>query len=220
MVIAQEDHTATGTRPESERESPVALDPSAGDEIGLIYQAFLSPQQEGGEEEDTPRFVPDVFRSTAPSVTREERPGRGHGVIEFTSDFSRAYVYLAIENVDVESIAMLHIHCGRPGQLGPILIDFAQIGDIQAFLADGVMNVEVTNADIEAVVNDGDGLIGAFTAGCPIVSDNPTDKVKTIAGMAYIAREGDLYFNLHTDGQMYFGDIRGQVVPLDDDEVG
>ena len=33
----------------------------------------------------------------------------------------------------------------------------------------------------------------------------------TVAGMARIAQEGELYFNLHTTSQTYFGDIRGQI---------
>ena len=56
--------------------------------------------------------------------------------------------------------------------------------------------------------------MGAFTAGCPIVQTLPLDKVKTIAGMALIAQEGELYFNLHTKGQTFFGDIRGQLQPV------
>jgi hypothetical protein len=38
-------------------------------------------------------------------------------------------------------------------------------------------------------------------------------KVSTIAGMAAFAKQGNLYFNLHTTGQTYFGDIRGQLQP-------
>ena len=38
-------------------------------------------------------------------------------------------------------------------------------------------------------------------------------KVKTVAGMEYIARKGELYFNLHTKDQMFFGNIRGQIIP-------
>ena len=56
--------------------------------------------------------------------------------------------------------------------------------------------------------------MGAFTAGCPIVQSLPLDKVKTIAGMALIAQQGELYFNLHTKGQTFFGDIRGQLQPV------
>ena len=33
----------------------------------------------------------------------------------------------------------------------------------------------------------------------------------TVAGMARIVQEGELYFNLHTTSQTYFGDIRGQI---------
>lgn len=45
----------------------------------------------------------------------------------------------------------------------------------------------------------------------PITAALPMDKVKTIARMETIARESELYFNLHTRGQKYFGDIRGQL---------
>jgi hypothetical protein len=211
-LLAQDDHEGEHgeSRPEADRQSPIELNPAAGSEIGFIYEAFLSPHQEGGEEEDTPGFIPQAFRSTAPSVPRNERTSRGHAVIEFTNDLSRAYVYLAVENVNPADVVMLHLHCGRPGQLGPIIVDFALAGSIQDYLSDGVMAIEVTNEDIVATANHGSGLIGAFTSGCPIVVAIPNDKVKTIAGLQYIARQGELYFNLHTAGQVYFGDIRGQ----------
>lgn len=210
-VVAQEHgHSSGEARPESERPSPIALNPALGQEVGFVYEAFLSPHQEGGEEEDTPLLIPPEFRSTAPSVPRSERTSHGHSVIEFTNDLSKAYVHLAIENVNPEDIVMLHLHCGRPGQLGPIIIDFSVAGNVSEYLADGTFSIEITNSDIEAVTASSSGLIGAFTAGCPIVPDAPSEKVKTIAGLEYIARQGDLYFNLHTSGQVYFGDIRGQ----------
>lgn len=212
--VSAQDGTEVADRPELERESPITLTPAAGSEIGLVYEAFLNPNQEGGEEEDTPAFVPSDFRSTAPSVPRTERTSRGHAVIEFTQDLSRAYVYLAVENVNADDIVLLHLHCGRPGQLGPILIDFAFAGDINAYMADGVMSMELTNADIEAVTNHQHGLVGQFTSGCPIIPGSSLpDEVLTIAGMELITRQGELYFNLHTAGQTYFGDIRGQFYP-------
>lgn len=206
-ILAQDNHAA---RPEIDRSSPIALNPAAGSESGAIYEAYLSPHQEGGEEEDTPSFVPPEFHSTAPSVPRNERTSRGHAVLEFTRDLSRAYVYLAVENVNPEDVVMLHLHCGRPGQLGPIIVDFGMAGNLTEYLSDGLFTLEITNEDIEAVTAHVDSPIGAFTLGCPIVPDIPNDKVKTIAGMELIAREGELYFNLHTKGQTYFGDIRGQ----------
>ena len=80
---------------------------------------------------------------------------------------------------------------------------------------DGELSVEITNEDLVAVLDHGHGLIGALTAGCPILPALPMDRVVTIAGLAQIAAGGELYFNLHTKGQVYFGDIRGQLAPLD-----
>ena len=205
---------ASAHRPETDMPSPIALDPSRGQEIGSVFEAFLSPHQEGGEESDTPAAVPEVFKSTGPSVPRDARTSRGHGVLSFTKDLSRAYVHIAIENVATKDIVMFHIHCGKPGQLGPILINVALAGDLQRYWADHVLTLELTNKDIEAVNADGSGLVGALTNGCPITPAIPTDKVKTIAGMEAIAREGELYFNLHTAGQTFFGDIRGQLRPV------
>jgi hypothetical protein len=197
-------------RAEITQKSAVAFNIAKRTAIGAVYEAFLSPQQEGGEESDTPSFIPPEFRSTAPSVNRNERPSRGHAVLEFNNELSKAYVHLSIENVKLQDINMLHLHCGRPGQLGPIIVDFSLIGNINAYLSDGKLSVEVVNEDIVAVTDHAHGVLSAFTAGCPIVPSLPMERVKTIAGMAYIAQQGDLYFNLHTKGQTYFGDIRGQ----------
>ena len=35
-----------------------------------------------------------------------------------------------------------------------------------------------------------------------------------LAGMASIAAEGELYFNIHTRQQTFYGDIRGQLLPV------
>ncbi|HEX2619373.1 MAG TPA: CHRD domain-containing protein [Phototrophicaceae bacterium] len=201
-------------RPELEGVAPIVLNPAAGSDIGLVYEAFLSPQQEGGEEEDTPALIPPQFRSTTPSVPRNERTSRGHAVLEFTRDLSKAFVFLAIENVNVADINMLHLHCGRPGQLGPIIVDFSLAGSLQTYLSDNTLSLEITNEDIVAVTSQVQSPIDAFTLGCPIVPDLPTDKVRTIAGLAVIAGQNEIYFNLHTTGQTYFGDMRGQFYPL------
>ncbi|MEL7115875.1 MAG: CHRD domain-containing protein [Pseudomonadota bacterium] len=195
--------------------SRIALDPSRGAEIGDVYQAWLSPHQQGGEEEDTPGLVPSQFRSTEESVPRAERTSRGHGTLAFTRDLSKAYVHLKIENVVPSEINMFHIHCGRPGQLGPILVDFGLVGEVATFFADGEVSLEIDNALIVATSAADNGLVDAFTSGCPIIPLIPTDKVKTVAGMAQIAAERELYFNLHTTRQTYFGDIRGQLYPVE-----
>ena len=187
--------------------------PSKGQEIGFVYEAFLNPNQEPAEEEDTPRFTPKEFLSTEPSVPRNQRKSRGHGILKITNDLSKAYVDIKTENVNVEDINMFHIHCGRPDQLGPILIDFGKSSNIQKNFADSVFEVELKNEDIEKVINSGSGIVGAYTAGCPIVPGT-VDKVKTIAGMQHIAQKGELYFNLHTKAQTFYGDIRGKLHPV------
>lgn len=199
---------------ELDRPSPIPLDPAGGGAVGSVFEAWLSPHQEGGEEEETPAFIPPVFRSTAPSVPRNERPSRGHGVIEFARDLSRAWVHVAIDGVDPTTINMFHLHCGRPGQLGPILVDLGLEGDLTEVFTDGRASFEITNDDLVAVVDHGHGPVGAFTAGCPITLAVPGDKIKTVAGMFTVAAEGELYFNLHTTAQTFFGDMRGQVHPV------
>ncbi|MEL6981590.1 MAG: hypothetical protein AAFO29_04115, partial [Actinomycetota bacterium] len=78
----------------------IDLDPMAGGEIGLVYQAWLSPQQEAEEESDVPPGAPEVFLSTEPATDREERPSRGHGTVAFNRELSRAYVQLEVANID------------------------------------------------------------------------------------------------------------------------
>ena len=191
----------------------VVLDPTRGAETGAVYQSWLSPQQEGGEEAETPKMVPKQFRSTTPSVDRNQRKSAGHGVLRFSRDLSRAYVELQISGVDPKTINLFHIHCGKPGILGPIIVDVALKQDLHTAFPDGRFKAEIGNEDIVAVAGHmHDGMIAFGTAGCPINKDgNPNERVKTVAGLAAIAREGELYFNLHTTGQTYFGEMRGQL---------
>ncbi|MEL6526895.1 MAG: CHRD domain-containing protein [Chloroflexota bacterium] len=227
ISLAQDDsahqHTPVGeARPETERESSIPLNVGLASEIGAVYQAFPSPQQQSGEEEDTPNIAPQTFRSTAPSVDREDRDSRAHVVLEFTNDLSRAYLHVAIENINPEDIVMVHLHCGVPGHLGPLIGDFGMMGNVQEYFADGIFTIEITNADLEMVVDNALGLVGGFTGGCPVEVDGlaeqilvvPTDKIVTLAGMERMARQGELYFNLHTAGQTFFGDTRGAFYPV------
>lgn len=204
-------------RPELDRESPIELNPSAGAETGIVYVAYPSPHQQGGEEDEVPPIAPEEFRSTEPSTPRNERTSRGHAVLEFTNDLSRAYLHVAIENVNPEDITMFHLHCGRPGQLGPILIDFGMMGNLNEYYADGRLTIEITNDDIAAVAQSGGGNpLAGFTRGCPVVPEIPLERIKTIGGMELVARQGELYFNLHTAQQTFFGDIRGHFYLVDD----
>ncbi len=127
---------------------PTGLDPRRGQDIGPTFESFMSPWQQEAEESTTPASTPAEFRSTAPSLTRAQREAAGHrgvGQIRFRNDLSRAYVDVKIEGIDASTINMFHIHCGKPGILGPILVDFALATDLQKTFAKGVMSVEVTD---------------------------------------------------------------------------
>jgi hypothetical protein len=181
------------------------LDPSRGSEIGLEAEAFLSPHQEPEEEANTPKTTPSQFKSTAPSKSRAEREAaghRGHGTLRFTRDLSRAFVDVKVEGVKLDTINMFHIHCGRPGILGPIIVDFSLATDIPKNFEDGTFSVEITNSEI--------------VIPSPSLSGAKPSKVSTVAGLAQLAEQGELYFNLHTKGQTYYGDLRGQITRVDD----
>lgn len=171
------------------------------------------PSLEHRGREQATRHALVVSRDLDHSTPRDNK-ARGHGVIRFTKDLSKAYVEVRVENIDPKDVNMFHIHCGRPDMLGPILVDFAVGGDIQRNLADGVFSVELTNANIEKTEQGGRGVTGEFLVGCPIVP-GLRDKVKTISGMESIAQQGELYFNLHTYGQTYYGNVRGKLKPQD-----
>lgn len=203
-------------------ESTVALDPSRAKDIGMVFEAYLSPHQEGDEEENTPKTTPKIFRSTTPSQSRAQRDAAGHrahGTLRFSKDLSRVYIDVKVEGIDLKTVNMFHIHCGKPGILGPILVDFSHATDVASNIADGTFSIEVTNEHIVKTVEHAHGLVGAFTSGCVIPSPSlgaiKPVKVSTVAGMLQLALERELYFNLHTTGQTYFGDIRGQIHPVE-----
>lgn len=214
---------SSSVSPASSSQMPApALDPARGKVIGLVFEAFLSPHQESNEEENTPSSVPQQFRSTTASQTRDQREAaghRGHGQVRFSKDLSRAYVDVRIEGVDLSTVNMFHIHCGKPGILGPILVDFSLATDLETNLADGLFSVELRNEHIVETTEHATDMTGALTLGCiigsPSLESLKPAKVSTIGGMAQLAVERELYFNLHTTGQTYYGDLRGQLYPVE-----
>ncbi|HZW22320.1 CHRD domain-containing protein [Noviherbaspirillum sp.] len=199
---------------------PVALYPQRGSMIGEVFESYMSPLQEAGEEQDTPANAPQEFRSTAPSKNRVQRDlegHRGHGVLRFRNDMSRAYVDVKIEGIRAEDVNLFHIHCGKPDNLGPVLIDFGQITDLQKSFKKGVLSVEITDQVVARSAQGDSTVEGQALAGCLVAAPSLTGgkpaKAATVSGVAQLAREGALYFNLHTYAQTYFGDLRGQLLP-------
>jgi hypothetical protein len=200
--------------------APTGLDPARGQILGISFESYMSPWQQEAEESDTPSAAPAEFKSTAPSLTRAQREAanhRGVGLIRFRNDLSRAYVDVKIEGIDPATINLFHIHCGKPGILGPILVDFGLATDLKkTFSNGGVMSVEVTDDLIVKSIGHAHNPLDALVNGCLIPEVSPgakPPKVTTVAGMLTLARAGEIYFNLHTTAQTYYGDLRGQIFP-------
>lgn len=184
------------------------------------YEAFISPEQEPG----------GVFESDA----------QGHGELSFAKNLSFAEIDVQIAGLDPSEITALHIHCGPPGVLGPIVVDFGQYGDFTSTFVDGKLSVRVTNENLTFInpedhthtpttptlpttppsLDSGiDGLpddgIPKLPEGCPVDTNLP-GQVNTVAGFDSLARRGVLYFNFHTEENSFYGEMRGQIYPADE----
>ena len=199
--------------PRSAAAPPVALeDASVGKTTFIVYEGYMSPPQQPGEETDAPKPVAKLIglESTAPSVPREQRKSLGHGRIRFDRSLSRAFVDVEIEGVNPADILMFHVHCGPPGVLGPIIVDFGEFGSPDKTFVNGKLSVELSNKNITFIKDMPHGLKPALPESCPAELGFPTQTM-TIAGMEYLARKGVLYFNLHTKAHTFYGEMRGQI---------
>ena len=198
----------------AQAKDPKLKDPAAGKTTFTVYDAFMSPQQQSGEETDAPKAVQKAvgLESSAPATPREQRKSSGYGQIRFARDLSSAFVDVQIEGVNPADILMFHIHCGPPGVLGPIVVDFSEFGNLSKALSAGSLSVEIKNKNLTFITDMPRGLKPALREGCPVELGFPT-KVVTVAGLEYLARKGVLYFNLHTKAHTFYGEMRGQIYP-------
>ncbi len=188
-----------------------AKDPALGATTFTVYEAFLSPQQQSGEESETPKPLQKSLGATAPSTPRESRKSRGHGELRFTKDLSRAYVEVQMTGVNPEDILMFHIHCGPPGVLGPVIVDLGKAGDLTKVVVDGKFKMELRNEHI-TFIKDMHGIKPGLPESCPVEPGFPAQS-KTLSALEYLAKKGVLYFNLHTKAHTYYGEMRGQIYP-------
>ncbi len=197
--------------------SALAKDPAQGATAFTVYEGWMSPQQQPGDEADAPKLLTKAtgLQSTEPSVPREQRKSRGWGQLRFTKDLTRAFADIEVTGVNPADIVMFHIHCGPPGVLGPIIVDFGELGSLPKLLASGKMTVELSNKNITYVKQMPRGLKPALPESCPVEIGFPTQSM-TISALEYLARKGVLYFNLHTRANTFYGEVRGQIYPSTD----
>lgn len=131
-------------------------------------------------------------------------------------------ITVQIAGINTSEINLFHIHCGEPGVLGPIVVDFSLFGNVSTFwrrLPDNtnLYTLSITDTHVTATSALGAGFQAQFgipnpTYGCPIKSLSLSTPViySTVAGLYSLATNGQLYFNLHTIHNTYYGDIRGQ----------
>jgi hypothetical protein len=179
-----------------------------------VYDSYMSPPQQPGDEADAPKPLAKAvgLEVATPGLPRDQRKSLGYGRIRFTKDLSRAYVDVEIAGINPQDIVMFHVHCGPPGVLGPIIVNFGEFGDLTKNLAGGKMSVELTNKNI-TFVKDMPGLKPSVPESCPVDIGMPTQAM-TISAMEYLAHKGVLYFNLHTKTNMFYGEVRGQIHPV------
>ncbi len=186
-----------------------AKEPALGATTFTVYEAFLSPAQEPGEESEIPKPLEKSLGATAPSTPRESRKSRGWGQLRFTKDLSRAYVDVQIEGVNAADILMFHIHCGAPGVLGPVVVDLGEAVNLSKTLAAGKLSLELTNKNI-VFIKDMKGMKPGLPESCPSELGFAA-QTKTLASLESLAKKGVLYFNLHTKAHTYYGEMRGQI---------
>jgi hypothetical protein len=194
----------------------LAKDPAQGAAVFTIYEGWMSPQQQPGDESDAPKALAKAtgLQATEPSLPREQRKSRGWGQLRFTKDLTRAYVDIEVSGINPSDIVMFHIHCGPPGVLGPIIVDFGELGGLPKLLASGKMTVELSNKNITFIKQLPKGLKPALPESCPVEIGFPTQSM-TISALEYLARKGVLYFNLHTRANTFYGEVRGQIYATD-----
>jgi hypothetical protein len=80
-----------------------------------------------------------------------------------------------------------------------------------------VLSVEVTDDLIVKSIGHSHNPTDALLNGCFILGQETPGtkpaKFTTVAGMLTLDLQGEIYFNLHTTAQTFYGDLRGQLSP-------
>lgn len=164
------------------------------------YEAYIHPGQELG-----------------PATGSQ---ARGYGRIRFPKNLSSGQVEVQITGIDPANLTAFHIHCGTPDVLGPILVNFAQFGDFKNTVVNGHFSASLTNDKLTFVKQPPPPPSLSSMPTLPLPESCPSDlnlpaQVTTIAGMEALARKGVLYFNVHTKGHEFYGEMRGQIYPVE-----
>lgn len=173
---------------------------------GLLLMSPMVPAQDtqtfglgailSGAQEVVP---PDAPTTPSPGV---QTTASGTIQIGVALDLSSLNFRLDVQNG--VGVTQAHLHCGRPGENGPVILFLAPLNeqgaDVNGLLAEGTRG----NTGLEAGAEACEQLIGM--------------PVRNIASLTAAAFAGLIYANVHTVANPA-GEIRGQLVPLSDNQV-
>lgn len=178
----------------------VAENQQFGEQSFTEYEGYLHPAQE-----------PD------PALQSQ---ANGYGRLSFPKNLSAGKIDVQMVGIDPANITAFHIHCGSPGVLGPIVVNFDQFGEFKKTIVNGRLSASLNNKGLTFVKQPPPppSLSSApklpLPEGCPSDINFPVQQVNTIAGLESLARKGALYFNVHTKGHEFYGELRGQIYPV------
>ncbi len=159
--------------------------------VGIASVAYGDDDDESGGK--ALRFEANL--SGAQEVPGVATDTTGRFRINFNRDLSEANFRLSVN--DGTGITQAHLHCGRAGTNGPIIVFlFALIPsgiDVDGKLSEGTL----TNADF---------IFSTLT--CAPLTGRP---VNNIASLALMARDGLVYVNVHSLANQG-GEVRGQLL--------
>ena len=171
--------------------SPAILAQENGDDDFFGFGAVLS-----GAQEVVP---PDEPTTPSPGVSTQMT---GAVIVAFAENLSSLNYRIVVQNG--VGVTASHLHCGLPGQNGPIIVFLSQPNE--------------QGADVNGVLGEGtltnENIVDS-AAGCEELIGRP---VRNIASLAAAAADGLIYANVHTVANPA-GEIRGQLIPGTDDDV-
>ncbi len=156
---------------------------------------------EGSDSNGGPEFQADLLGAS--EVPPVDTATEGRFEIKFNEDFTAAE--FEVEVFDGIAITQAHLHCAPAGVNGPVVVFL--FGNVPGgFDVDGdLAEFTITDANIAAVNADCTNAIGR--------------DINTLADLADAAADGLIYANVHSVAHPG-GEVRGQLVPEDDDDDG